>query len=219
MAAKGRRQGQPAYRSKSRQAKGDKLRWSHWAKLPGEQMLPFLRDQVFHFLRNLGAETSSFTQYMQDAVCIIPKASLLQEATQIIEGMHISEQNADVQGDIYEYLLNQLSSSGKNGQFRTPRHIIRMIAQMADPKLGERICDPAAGTAGFLVAAYEHILAQNTSPEISGSGQRRRLPQPHWRQDNRCSRAPLFKEQGHLRFRQRHNHGAHRGYEPYAPRH
>ena len=146
--------------------KGDKLRWSYWTKLPGEQMLPFLRDQVFHFLRNIGAETSSFTQYMQDAVCIIPKASLLQEATQIIENMHISEQNADVQGDIYEYLLNQLSSSGKNGQFRTPRHIIRMIAQMADPKLGERICDPAAGTAGFLVAAYEHILAQNTSPEI-----------------------------------------------------
>jgi type I restriction enzyme M protein len=146
--------------------KGDKLRWSYWTKLPGEQMLPFLRDQVFHFLRNLGAETSSFTQYMQDAVCIIPKASLLQEATTIIENMHISEQNADVQGDIYEYLLNQLSSSGKNGQFRTPRHIIRMIAQMADPQLGDRICDPAAGTAGFLVAAYEHILAQNTSESI-----------------------------------------------------
>ena len=146
--------------------KGDKLRWSYWSKLPGEQMLPFVRDQVFHFLRNLGSEVSSFTQYMQDAVCIIPKASLLQEATRIIEDMHISEQNADVQGDIYEYLLNQLSSSGKNGQFRTPRHIIRMMAEMLDPKIGERICDPAAGTAGFLVAAYEHILAQNTSPDI-----------------------------------------------------
>lgn len=146
--------------------KGDKLRWSHWSKLPGEQMLPFVRDQVFDFLRNLADDNSSFTQYMQDAVCIIPKASLLQEATRIIEDIHISEQNADVQGDIYEYLLSQLSTSGKNGQFRTPRHIIRMMAEMADPKIGERICDPAAGTAGFLVAAYEHILAQNTSPDI-----------------------------------------------------
>lgn len=146
--------------------KGDKLRWSYWSKLPGEQMLPFVRDQIFHFLRNLASETSSFTQYMQDAVCIIPKASLLQEATRIIEDMHISEQNADVQGDIYEYLLNQLSTSGMNGQFRTPRHIIRMMAEMVDPKIGERISDPAAGTAGYLVAAYEHILAQNTSADI-----------------------------------------------------
>lgn len=146
--------------------KGDKLRWSYWRQLSGEQMLPFVRDQVFHFLRNLGSETSTFTQYMQDAVCIIPKASLLQEAVKIIEDLHISEQNADVQGDIYEYLLNQLSSSGKNGQFRTPRHIIRMMAEMVNPKMGERIADPAAGSAGFLVAAYEHILAQNTSPEI-----------------------------------------------------
>lgn len=146
--------------------KGDKLRWSYWTKLPGEEMLPFVRDVVFDFLRNLGSDTSSFTQYMQDAVCIIPKASLLQEATKIIEDLHISEQNSDVQGDIYEYLLSQLSTSGKNGQFRTPRHIIRMMAEMVNPKIGERICDPAAGSAGFLVAAYEHILAQNTSPEI-----------------------------------------------------
>jgi type I restriction enzyme M protein len=146
--------------------KGDKLRWSYWTKLPGEEMLSFVRDVVFDFLRNLGSETSTFTQYMQDAVCIIPKASLLQESTRIIEDLHISEQNSDVQGDIYEYLLSQLSTSGKNGQFRTPRHIIRMMAEMVNPRIGERICDPAAGSAGFLVAAYEHILAQNTSPEI-----------------------------------------------------
>lgn len=146
--------------------RGDTLRWSYWRQLPGEQMLPFVRDHVFHFLRNLGSDTSTFTQYMQDAVCIIPKASLLQEAVNIIEDLHISEQNADVQGDIYEYLLNQLSSSGKNGQFRTPRHIIRMMADMVNPVIGERIADPAAGSAGFLVAAYEHILVQNTSADI-----------------------------------------------------
>ena len=146
--------------------KGDKLRWKYFSQLPGAEMLAFVRDHVFHFLRNLGSNYSSFTQYMQDAVCIIPKPSLLQEAVKIIEDMHISEQNADVQGDIYEYLLNQLSTSGKNGQFRTPRHIIRMITKMVDPKIGQRICDPAAGSAGFLVSAYEHILEENTSKDI-----------------------------------------------------
>lgn len=145
---------------------GDNLKWSYWSQLPGEEMLGFVRDHVFHFLRNMGNDGSSFTQYMKDAVCIIPKASLLQEAVKIIEDLHISEQNADVQGDMYEYLLNQLSSSGKNGQFRTPRHIIRMITRMVDPKIGERVCDPAAGSAGFLVSAYEHILEQNTSKDI-----------------------------------------------------
>jgi type I restriction enzyme M protein len=68
-------------------------RWSHWSQLPGEQMLKHVRDKVFNFLRNLGSETSSFTQHMQDAVFVIPKASLLQEAVKIIDDMHISEQN------------------------------------------------------------------------------------------------------------------------------
>ncbi len=141
-------------------------RWSFWSQLPGDQMLKHVRDKVFDFLRNLGSETSSFTQHMQDAVFIIPKASLLQEAVKIIEEMHISEQNIDVQGDLYEYLLMQLTTAGKNGQFRTPRHIIRMIVKLVDPKVGDRICDPAAGTGGFLVNAYEHILESNTSPEV-----------------------------------------------------
>jgi len=144
----------------------EKCRWSHWNKLPGEEMLPFVRDTVFRFLRSLGSETSSFTQYMQDAVFIIPRASLLQEAVKIIDDMHISEQNTDVQGDLYEYLLKNLTTAGKNGQFRTPRHIIRMIVKLVDPKIGERICDPAAGTAGFLTNAYEHILEENTSSNI-----------------------------------------------------
>ncbi|MBL0341245.1 MAG: N-6 DNA methylase [Bacteroidetes bacterium] len=144
----------------------EKCRWSYWSQLSGDEMLRHVRDVVFEFLRNLGSETSSFTQHMEDAMFSIPKPSLLQEAVKIIDDMHISEQNIDVQGDLYEYLLGQLSSAGKNGQFRTPRHIIRMMAELVDPKIGERICDPAAGTGGFLVAAYEHILKSNTSPEI-----------------------------------------------------
>lgn len=84
----------------------------------------------------------------------------------IIDDMHITEQNTDVQGDLYEYLLKYLTTSGRNGQFRTPRHIIRMIVRLVDPKIGESICDPAAGTAGFLTNAYEHILEENTSKDI-----------------------------------------------------
>lgn len=144
----------------------EKCRWSYWSQLSGEDMLPFVRDVVFKFLRSLGSETSSFTQYMQDAVFIIPRASLLQEAVKIIDDMHISEQNTDVQGDLYEYLLGSLTTAGKNGQFRTPRHIIRMIVKLVNPKIGERICDPAAGTAGFLCNAYEHILESNTSEQV-----------------------------------------------------
>ncbi|MBS4027191.1 MAG: N-6 DNA methylase [Ignavibacteriales bacterium] len=144
----------------------EKCRWSYWSQLPGEQMLKHVRDTVFEFLRNLGDETSTFTQYMQDAMFIIPKASLLQEAVKIIDDMHISEQNIDVQGDLYEYLLMQLTTAGKNGQFRTPRHIIRMMVKLVNPKIGDRMCDPAGGTAGFLVAGYEHILEMNTSDEV-----------------------------------------------------
>jgi type I restriction enzyme M protein len=144
----------------------EKCRWSYWSQLPGEEMLSFVRDVVFKFLRSLGSETSSFTQYMQDAVFIIPKSSLLQEAVKIIDDMHISEQNADVQGDLYEYLLKYLTTSGRNGQFRTPRHIIRLMVNLLDPQIGERICDPTAGTAGFLCNSYEHILESNTSKEI-----------------------------------------------------
>ncbi len=146
--------------------KNQKCKWSYWSQLPGDEMLKHVRDTVFEFLRNLGTETSTFTQHMEDATFMIPKASLLQEAVKIIDDMHISEQNIDVQGDLYEYLLRQLTTAGKNGQFRTPRHIIRMMVKMLDPKPGDRICDPASGTAGFLVAAYEHILETNTSKDI-----------------------------------------------------
>jgi len=163
---KGNNPATPPKGRRSRKTAGRECRWSYWSQLPGDQMLKHVRDKVFDFLRNLGSDTSSFTQHMQDAVFIIPKASLLQEAVKIIDDMHISEQNIDVQGDLYEYLLMQLTTAGKNGQFRTPRHIIRMMVKLVDPKVGDRICDPAAGTGGFLVNAYEHILESNTSPDV-----------------------------------------------------
>lgn len=141
-------------------------KWSEWTNLPANQILDHVRDKVFPFLRTLGGEDSLYAQYMKDAVFTIPTSSLLIEAVKIINDMHIKEQNRDAKGDLYEYLLSELKTAGKNGQFRTPRHVIKMMATLVDPKIGDRICDPACGTAGFLVAAYENILRKNTSREL-----------------------------------------------------
>jgi len=118
-------------------------------------------------MRNLGEANSSYAKYMKDASFSLPTASLLIEAVNIINDLHIKEQNQDTQGDIYEYLLSELQSAGKNGQFRTPRHIIRMMVDLARPEFGDRILDPACGTAGFLVNAYEYILRTNQKNGVS----------------------------------------------------
>lgn len=142
----------------------EKLRWSQWKHLEAEEMLKHVRDKVFPFIKKLNSESDdSFAQQMKDAVFIIPKASLLVEAVEIIDNLKITEQNQDTQGDIYEYLLSELSTAGKNGQFRTPRHIIKMMCALVNPKIGDTICDPACGTGGFLIGAYQHILRSNTS--------------------------------------------------------
>jgi len=143
----------------------NELRWSHWTKFKAEDALKHLRDRVFPVLREMGEEGSSFQQYMRNAEFKISKPGTLIEVCNLIDEMKISEQNQDVQGDLYEYLLSKLSVAGRNGQFRTPRHIIRMMVAMVDPKPTDRIGDLAAGTCGFLVNAYEHILEQHTSPE------------------------------------------------------
>jgi len=103
---------------------------------------------------------------MKDAVFTIPTSSLLIEAVKTINEMHIKEQNRDTKGDLYEYLLSELKTAGKNGQFRTPRHVIKMMVSLANPQIGDSICDPACGTAGFLVSSFEHILRNNTSKEF-----------------------------------------------------
>lgn len=138
------------------------LRWSHWSQLPGDKAVAIVKEKVFPFLKNLGAKTGSFGEHMATAEFKINKPSLLIEACKAIDEMHISSRNQDVQGDLYEYLLSRLNTAGTNGQFRTPRHIIRMMVQMIDPKPGERVIDPAAGTCGFLVNAWQHLLETHT---------------------------------------------------------
>lgn len=143
-----------------------KMRWGYWTQLKSEEALAHLRDEIFPWFRKLGAEGSSFERYMGNAELKINKPALLIEACKLIEGMQIASQNQDVQGDLYEYLLDRLSIAGRNGQFRTPRHIVRMMVQMIAPRPGERIGDLAGGTCGFIVNAYQYILEQHTAPEI-----------------------------------------------------
>jgi type I restriction enzyme M protein len=149
------------------------LRWSHFKHLEGGEMLAHISNKVFPFLKTLGAENSPFAKHMTNAVFIISKPSLLVEAINIIDNIfeEITKQQSegqgfqDTQGDLYEYLLSEITSAGKLGQFRTPRHIIQMITELVDPKLGDTICDPACGTGGFLLGAYQHILTQHTSKQ------------------------------------------------------
>lgn len=153
----------------------DDQRWSHFRNLPAEEMLAHVRDNVFPFIKSLGKEGQSFAKYMQDAVFIIPKASLLVEAVGVIDEIYTEIEREtkdsgqtfhDTQGDLYEHLLSEIATAGKNGQFRTPRHIIQMMCALVDPKLGEEICDPACGTGGFLLGAFQHILTRFTSPKL-----------------------------------------------------
>jgi type I restriction enzyme M protein len=140
------------------------LRWSHWTQLPADKALKQVREAVFPFIKTLGGAGGSFAAQMENAEFKINKPSLLIEACKAIDAMQVSSQNQDVQGDLYEYLLSKLNTAGQNGQFRTPRHIIRMMVNMRDPRPGERICDPAAGTCGFLVNAWQHLLETHTDP-------------------------------------------------------
>src|SRR5437667_2984745 len=143
-----------------------KLRWSYWTNLKADDALKHVKEKVFPFLKTLGGSGGSFAEQMANAEFKINKPSLLIEACKAIDAMHISEQNQDVQGDLYEYLLGRLNTAGTSGQFRTPRHIIRMMVKMLDPKPRERMCDPAAGTCGFPVNFYQHILETHTDPTI-----------------------------------------------------
>lgn len=146
-------------------------KWSHFKNMNAEDMLEHVRDVVFPFVKDLhdGPETL-YAQYMKTARLEITVPSLLQEAVSILDEINISSHSHDVQGDIYEELLGHLNTSGKNGQFRTPRHIIQMMVQIINPQIGETVCDPACGTAGFLFNAYQHILKQNTSERNLADG-------------------------------------------------
>lgn len=145
------------------------LRWSEFKRMQAEEMLQHVQSKVFPFLKDLNGTESNFTQHMKNAVFIIPKPALLVEAVKTIDDIfEVMEKDStekgqafqDIQGDVYEMLLSEIASAGKNGQFRTPRHIIKLMAELVQPQLGHRIADPACGSGGFLLGAYQYIVTQ-----------------------------------------------------------
>ena len=139
----------------------DQYKWSVFRDLPAEKMYELMQTEIFPFIKNLhGGKESTYTKYMSDAIFKIPTPQLLSKIVDALDTLYVDMAKsieADTKGDVYESLLSKLSTAGVNGQFRTPRHIIRMMVEMLDPKPDDTICDPACGTSGFLVAAGEYL--------------------------------------------------------------
>ena len=140
----------------------DHLRWSVWAKgMTGESLVKFVRDEVFPFYTSIADKSAM--NFMDGARLGIDEPTVLTQIIGLIDNLRLDLADADTKGDLFEYVLKQIKQAGELGQFRTPRHIIRAIVEIVNPKVGETIYDPAAGTAGFLVAAYNHIRLANSS--------------------------------------------------------
>ncbi len=148
---------------------GNQLKWSTFRDFPAGKMYSVVQELVFPFIKNLHADkNSAYSKYMDDAIFKLPTPLLLDKVVTSLDAIYDLMKNsgdADVRGDVYEYLLNKIAQSGLNGQFRTPRQIIRMMVAMMQPKPDDVICDPACGTSGFLVYAGEY-LRDNHKEEI-----------------------------------------------------
>lgn len=135
---------------------GTQLKWSVFHDFPADRMYSIMQEWVFPFIKTLHSDkNSAYSKYMDDAIFKLPTPLVLSKVVDSLDEIYemMSEiQTADVRGDVYEYLLSKIAQSGLNGQFRTPRHIIRMMVELMDPSSDEMICDPACGTSGFLVA-------------------------------------------------------------------
>ena len=140
---------------------GSQLKWSVFRDFPAGRMYAVMQEWVFPFIKNLhGDKNSAYSKYMDDAIFKLPTPLLLSKVVDALDEIYMlmnEAQSADVRGDTYEYLLSKIAQSGLNGQFRTPRHIIRMMVELMDPQADDVICDPACGTSGFLVAAGEYL--------------------------------------------------------------
>ena len=138
------------------------LRWGSLKQLSGQPLLETVRDELFPLFRELNGGTT-FSEYMNDAQLMVQKATLLQRAVEMIDALPLTQ--GDTKGDLYEYLLGKLTTAGINGQFRTPRHVIRMMVEILEPKTTELVADPACGTAGFLVGVMEYLMQTHTSKQ------------------------------------------------------
>ena len=138
------------------------LRWSSWAHaLNGERLVNWVREEVFPFHSELAA--GGVTDFMDGARLVIDEPTVLTQVVSQLNDLHLDRVDADTKGDLFEHVLRQIRQAGELGQFRTPRHVIRALVRLVDPRIGETIFDPAAGTAGFLVGAWDHIRLANSS--------------------------------------------------------
>ena len=138
------------------------LRWSRFKDIEPGEMYTVLNERVFPFLQSLGGDGSTYSHHMRDARFTIPTPALLARVIDMLGDLPM--EGRDTKGDVYEYMLGKIATAGQNGQFRTPRHIIALMVEMTRPQPEDEICDPACGTAGFLIAASEHVRREH--PEL-----------------------------------------------------
>ena len=137
--------------------KHQECRWSKFKNLEPQKMFDIVQGKVFPFIKELSIDSNSgYAKYMNDAIFIIPTPIALQKLVSSLD--NLPTRDADTKGDLYEYMLSKISTAGRAGQFRTPRHIIKMMVELMKPTPLDIIADPACGTAGFLVAAGEYFV-------------------------------------------------------------
>lgn len=137
---------------------GQSMRWSKFKEKDPRDIFEILSQRVFPFIKTMnGEEETAFSKYMEDAMFLIPTPQVLQKIITGLEDLYQHDLTGlDMQGDLYEYMLGKLATAGQNGQFRTPKHIREMMVELLQPAPDDLICDPACGTAGFLVSAAEY---------------------------------------------------------------
>ncbi len=156
----------------------DHLRWSRFKESAPESMFETVRDGVFPFMKFLGSDGdgeggSTYTHHMKDALFMMPTARVLANVVDQLDEIDMTDR--DTKGDLYEYMLGKIATAGQNGQFRTPRHIIKLMVDMTAPTPKDMICDPACGTAGFLIAASEHLVEHHSDAIYKNATARRRF--------------------------------------------
>ena len=158
----------------------DAIRWSRFRETAPEKMFATVRDEVFPFMKALrqkgeadAERGSTYAHHMRDALFMMPTPRVLANVVDQLDGIDMAD--SDTKGDLYEYMLGKIASAGQNGQFRTPRHIIKLMVDMAAPTPKDVICDPACGTAGFLIAAAEYLVKHDSGTIYKDAAARRRF--------------------------------------------
>ncbi|MFN5513573.1 MAG: N-6 DNA methylase [Cyanobacteriota bacterium] len=161
-------------------AEQEHLRWSRFKEAAPERMFAIVRDEVFPFMKTLGSqngaeggEDSTYSHHMKDALFMMPTPRVLANVVDQLDGIEMTD--TDTKGDLYEYMLGKIASAGQNGQFRTPRHIIKLMVAMTAPTPRDVICDPACGTAGFLIAASDYLQRHHSEVIYKSEESRRRF--------------------------------------------